>query len=377
MRQLNRRGMVYVVALGTITFLLITGASMLMRSLSQRQLTERSGNQYAALHLGDAAVDQALHNLRTGNTATITTTPLPTGSYWAELAALNATTYRVTAHGLSGSEQRDIEAVVRSTPKSIFQFALFGSQTVEVGGSAITDSYDSRLGSYASQTPGDNGDVGTNSTQPGGVEVSGGIAINGQIVVGPGVEDPESVVEGIASVVITGDPKVLSASEAFPMPAVVIPSGLSCSDLTVGSNKTTTLSSAVGTYCFRNVTINGGGTLTANGPVKIYMTGELKAVGNGTVVGVASNPLAMRFLMASTAGATLEGTITGSTRFYGALYGPQASIKVQGHAEVFGSIIAQSVHLWGSAEIHYDEGVTDLTDVTNGFTTTLLSWREL
>lgn len=376
MRGAGERGIYYIVALGTLVFLLVTGATLFMQGMHQILQSERSGDRHAALHLAEAAVDEAISNLKSSVSADLPVTSLGAGTYWAEVETLGGGRYRITAHGVTNNDQANLEVVVGVSPLSVFQFALFGAQSVNVSGSAITDSYDSRQGSYASQVPGEGGDVGTNAVLPGGVTVSGGIAINGQIAVGPNVSPPESVVKGLENVLVTGEQKVVSQSAAFPMPAVTVPSTLTCNNFKVAGNTTITLSSATGTYCFDELTIEGGGTLTADGPVTVYLTGELHTSGN-TVVGVSADPTTMQFLVASTGGATLEGTITGSAEFYGVLYGPQADITITGNAEVYGSVIANIVSLSGSAELHYDEAVSQLTEISNSSKAVILSWREL
>ena len=114
-----------------------------------------------------------MDNLHYGTTTNIASTALSRGTYWAEVTQIESLRYQVVAHGLSAGELRDIEATVALTPQSVFQYALFGNQQVNVSGNATTDSYDSRLGSYASQIPTHDGDVGTNSTSAGGVSVGG------------------------------------------------------------------------------------------------------------------------------------------------------------------------------------------------------------
>ncbi len=384
---LNRRGFIYLVSLLFTLFLTIASASMLLRAMSETSLSERSRSQAEALHLADAAVDQAAINLRTPTDTTddVTALTLPTGSFQIDAppTSIAALTWKVTTHGVSAkdpSHPANIEAVFVLTPQSVFQFAMFGSQQVNVSGSTTTDSFNSANGPY-NNTPGPgynaghHGDVGTNGTTPGGVTVSGSIFVDGQVAVGPNVADPTSVVTGYNPSFITGNPKVASQSSPFPLPAVTVPSGLTCSDYTVGGNSTITL--APGTYCYSSLTLQGGGTLTASGPVTIYLTGALVAKGNSSV-GVVSDPTKMMFLMASGGAATLEqGTITGSTNFYGGLYGPDATINITGNAAVYGSIVANRVNLTGSAEIHYDQALTNNTQVSNLYKTSLKYWRKL
>ena len=386
---MTRHGFIFITSLAIAVFLTVVGASLLIRSVSETSLSERSGNQSAALHLADAAIDQAAVHLRIADVSPIALTSAPTGTFWAEITTLVPDqTQQVIAHGRAAGEQRNVESIVTLVPASVFQFALFGSQTVNVGGSAITDSYNSMDGVYDPSSHDHNGDIGTNSTSAGGVTVGGSIFIDGQVAVGPDVANPQSVVTGYNSAFITGGTSppsdtqdVVSQSNVFPMTPVTVPAGLSCSDKTVTGGTTEILSSTGGplgngTYCFDDLTIQGNADLTSDGKVTIYLTGELTAKGNSTV-GVVDDPTQMRFLLSSTAEATLEQTITGSNTFYGAIYGPAATFTITGNAEVYGSIIAKRVNLTGSATIHYDEALTQTTDISNSYTTSVVSWREL
>ena len=380
---MNRRGVVYLLSLGVVFLLAILSASMLMRSLTQVNVSQHAFNQASAFQLADAGLDQASINLRTADAADdVLTGTLPistssTGTYTIlSVVSLDPQTQQVTSRGVSSGQHRDVEAIIRLTPESVFQFGLFGDQTVTVGGNASTDSYDSSAGPYDANNHHHDGDVGTNSAASGGVDVSGSIFVDGQIAVGPNVADPTSVVTGYNPSFITGNPKVVSVGAQFPMPDVIVPEGLTCVDHTVQGNTTETLAPP-GPYCYHNLTVEGGAIFTASGAVKIYLTGKLSAKGNSTV-GVIDQPSQMRFLMATNSEVTLnEGMVTGDNAFYGALYGPEASITVTGHAEVFGSIIAKNVNLQGSAWIHYDESLKNQTDISNTFHTKVVEWRDL
>ena len=115
---------------------------------------------------------------------------------------------------------------------------------------------------------------------------------------------------------------------------------------------------------------------TATGPVTVYVTGELTLRGNGSVMGSSANPSWMLIQMGSGSQATLEqeGSMTGSTDLHGMIYGPQAEIDITGNAEVYGSIIAQSVDVSGNASIHYDEDLDDRTDISNSYNVTRIGY---
>lgn len=400
-RGMHQRGVIYVMALGIILSVTIASATLLMRGLSETALSERSRSQLVALHLADAAVDQAAINLRTPSDVTddVTSGTLPTGTFTIDAppTAVGSLQWRVNTHGSSARDPalpRHIEAVFQLTPTSLFQFALFGDQNVNISGNAVTNSYDSRLGPYDERVNvGHRGDVGTNATARGGVAVNGSIFVDGQVKVGPNVANPLSVVSGYDAAFITGgtsppsdDQDVVSQPQTFPMSPVSVPQGLTCNDLEIHGRRTVTLSSTGGplgngTYCFDDLDVRGGSQLTADGPVKMYLTGDLRLGGNSSSgssssVGVAGDPTKLIILIAST-GAQLEGSVTGSAKFYGAVYGPQATLTISGNAEVFGSIIAKVVNLTGSAVIHRDDALASRTDFSNQSRTTLVSWREI
>ena len=393
----NQRGFIYVISLGIVLLLTLAGTSILMRGVSETNLSERSRGQSTALHLAEAGVDQAAINLRTPTDPNddVTSTTFSLGSFQLDPPTTPAAqTWQVKAHGTSASDPnspRHIEATYRLTPKSVFEFALFGDRNVNVSGSAFTDSYDSRVGVYDPNSHGHNGDVGTNSTASGGVAFTGAnLFIDGQVAIGPTtVANPTSLVTGYDPLLVTGGTSppsdyqdVVPQDDTFLMTPVTVPPGLNCTnDKVVSGGPPEVLSPTGGplgngTYCYHNLTVQGNATLMASGEVTVYLTGRLTAQGNSTI-GVSTNPKSLAFLMTSTAQATLEeGTITGSTLFYGAIYGPDATINIQGNAEVFGSIIAETVNVTGDAQIHYDEAMTDRTDVSNLYKTALISWRE-
>ena len=384
---MNCRGMVIIVAAWVTAFLTVVGASVLMRSSHEASLGRRSASRQAAFYMADAGIEQAARNLATPTDAgdDTTTMNLTGGSFTIDApASVGTLLYQATVHGASGSEQRDVEAVFLLTPKSVFQFALFGDQRVNVLGDAITDSYDSRLGAYnVGGNIGHNGDVGTNATTAGGVTVGGSIFIDGQAAVGAGASNPTSLVTGYNPAFITGGTSppsdtqdVVAQSRSFPMPDVTIPGGCTTT-LPPLSGGVRTFQTGTA-YCPNgDLTVNGNETLTASGPgVKIYLSGELKINGNATV-GVASNPSWMAFLIGATGGATLEGSISGSTDVYAAIYAPNATIDISGNAKIFGSVIADTVNITGNAQVHYDEATSTLTDIGNLYTTALKSWREL
>jgi len=368
------------------------GTAFLTRSLGENLIGHRSAARQAAFYLAEGGLDQASVNLRTLDDVTddVLTNTLPTGTFHISNppASLGNGRWQIFSDGDSQGEHARLEAIFELTPQSLFQFAMFGDQGVTVNGNVQTDSYNSQLGPYNSNpasptyNQSQHGDVGTSSTTSGSIDLGSSVLIKGQLTVGPNVADPQSVVTGFDPSLVTANPKVVSATLPYPMPVVAVPFGLLCPDLTVSSQQTVTLSPAGGmlnngTYCYRDLEVKGGGTLTASGPVAVYLTYQLTLRGNATV-GVPSTPSNMLFLMAPTSDAVLQPEVlTGSSVFYGAIYGPEATIRIQGNASVFGSVIAKDVYTTGSASIHYDQALSQFNKVTNLYQRRLISWRHL
>ena len=373
-------------AVTMVVVLTSMGASLLVRSFNEDLVEQRSATLQQAFYMAEAGLDRASLNLRTPTDPLddLFTQTLSTGQFQLDPAqSLGPLTWSVVSHGFSGAEERRVEVIYSLTPQSVFQYAVFGGQALNVSGSAQTDSYDSRLGPY-NEDPANGpinaahaGDVGTNAVTTGAVTLGGSYFIDGQVVVGPNVSDPAAIVSGESSSFITGDPMLASAPATFPMPPVSVPVGMSCPNLSLESHDVVTLN-ANGVYCYHNLTLKGGSLFTSDGPVTVYITGVLNAKGNSATAGSPSDPRNMLFLMSPASSAVVEDAdLTGTTKFYGAIYGPNADITIHGNAEIFGAIIANTVNVTGSAIVHYDEALTQLTTISNTYGRRVTSWREL
>ena len=382
---MSRRGVIVMTSLGTMMIFVTIGSALLIRSLHESQISTISRDSQGALFLAEASVDRAIMGLRNGcddNGDTlcdgVDVAAMLNGTYWAEVTPDQGDplAFMVTGHGLSDAQQRNLAVLAKLIPYSVFQFALFGSASVSIKGDAVTDSYDSRSGSYDPSAAGDDGDVGTNAAYAGAIEISGSIKVNGQIAVGEGVVDPSTVVYiAGGSATITGEPPMVAQTTNLLMPPANPPVGIPCEDRTINAAEVVAL--PAGEYCFRQLRVQGGGTLTTDGSgqVKIYIVESFTATGN-TMIGVESDPSQLLMVLTTASDATITGDLIGSTRFYGGIYSPTGSVDISGNAEIFGSVIARDVEISGNAQIHYDEAVGALTDPVGVYQVGILSWRE-
>src|SRR5262249_52591214 len=91
--------------------------------------------------------------------------------YYVTSTNVTADTTRLQATGIDDKSGASQELVVKALPNTIWRYGLFGRETLHMDSNARVDSYNSLLGSYASQaTNGSgsntyaltNGDVGSN-----------------------------------------------------------------------------------------------------------------------------------------------------------------------------------------------------------------------
>lgn len=392
----HSKGFLLLTSLGVVVFLTLSGASLLVDGISASNISARMYNRSNAFQLAEAGINQAGLNLRTqGTSDDVMSGTLASGTFQIDKQESIANSqYWVQATGTSQLETRQIETIYQVNYQSVFQFAVFADQQVQLSGSLRTDSYDSRLGAYdpnpgPTQNISHDGDVGTNSVALGGVDMSGGsLYVDGQLKIGPDVASPTTQVTGFDASLISGGTSpasngqdVISMPTTMPLAPVVIPGGLTCNDLTVNASDVVTLSPTGGplgdgSYCYHDLQIEGSGTFNSSGSVKVYLTGELKSVGN-TLVGTPSDPTRMIFYMSTASIATIEGTISGTSDFYAGLYAPQATIALGGNSKVFGAVTAGRVYVAGNAEIHYDEAMASITQEPGFATTVSVAWREL
>lgn len=375
----SQRGVLMILMIVVTVFTLGWLSDGLRRSTVEHNAAILNQDSVRALHLAEAGLDQMIENLRTISGADdIYASNLPNGSFVVEepLIVLEPLLYEANIHGLSGLVDRKLEAVFRVQPKSIFQYAAFGDEGVTISGSASIDSYDSSLDDPYGVNGNQNseGDIGTNSTEEGAINMNGNnYYVDGQLSVGPDVDNPEDAVDGLNSSLVSADPPVISREE-FPLPEVKIPDDVTCEEFEpIDAGTVRTLDQPV--YCYGDMHIAGGVTLTSSGPVVIYLTGTLTFGGESTI-GVVDDPTQFLFLMESGSSMDVSSDIVGAATMYAAIYGPDASIFIAGEADIFGSIVGNEVGIAGDAQLHYDEALRDVTTLSNVGTVELLSWRE-
>jgi hypothetical protein len=291
--------------------------------------------------------------------------------------------------GTSGLSRRVIETGVERVPTGPWTYGLFAQQSIVLsGGDTSTDSYDSSLGTYASQATSvdaagayanSDGSVGTNA---GDITLKGGVQVRGDATAGPGFTLDAT---GVAAVTGTTTP-LEDVVFLPPTPLSVFQTAESKNDngswtttgatswnpatcsLSVSGGNTITLTGS--TYFFTSLKLSGNSTLQVNGPVKIYVTGDVDLSG-GTVVNTTQRAVNFQLYVhpyavpsTFTPPATPSVKLSGGNASAYAVYAPAAAVAITGGSNVFGSVIGRTITAAGGSKIHYDAALAEQLGLT-------------
>jgi hypothetical protein len=208
------------------------------------------------------------------------------------------------------------------------------------------DSYDSSLGPYdASTNRGSQGDIGAN----GDVTIESAATVNGSVRGGDGVFRTGATVSGTVSSGLSPDTNPWRSFPSVPPPSAPAP-GFA---LTAGTYRLS------GTYVYSWLSVADGTTVTADGPLTIYVTGGL-TIGNGVTIGSPGDPnTRIRIILKSegTTWDTATATIRNDFTLYGALYGKNADVSIGDRARVYGSLAARTLSIGPGSGLHYDRAL--------------------
>lgn len=220
------------------------------------------------------------------------------------------------------------------------------------------DSYDSALGSYEQQAPRSNGSVCSN----GPIEIGPVGTVDGDALPGKKhtVNRPGQVTGRTTprKTSIKWKPIDHSDVSANNHNDFLSPGQFKNGRVTLSGTQVLTLEP--GTYFFpAGIQMSGSSRIEVTGPTRIVMGGNSTITGGGIVnsTGTAAN------LRIDLTGGS--ATFSGNSDFYADIYGPTATVELNGNAAFYGAIFAERVELGGNAsQIHGDEALRREHDET-------------
>lgn len=230
---------------------------------------------------------------------------------------------------------------------------VWGLEGIDCDGGVITDSYDSRDGSYGPGNINPNGDICSNM----GIQINGDVSIRGDAMAAPGYEvdirgSSYEVWGVVGSTCCQVDAPVVDASEA-QYTNDNDSAGTNMDRLTdrgyyqPDNNDKLTLTSTDnltlwgGTYYFTSVKMAAQATLTVAGPTVIYIDGNAMFSAGG-LVNVAEDP---KDLIIYCTGKSIM--MNGGAAVYATLVAPNTNVTLVGTAEIYGTIIARTIDVRG------------------------------
>jgi hypothetical protein len=415
-RKHEQEGFVLILGIIVMAFLLLLMAPFLFQLSNQHQSTERASRHITAFSLAEAGIERAIWELNHGDITswsgdssarvmTISDFQSSEGNVVGsiDIKIINPDTENpvIEATGkVAGAApvktMRTAQVVLkRGDPPPLFDYAVFGKETIDVNSNALVDSYDSSKGNYGGTNVGFDGNVGTNSDAYGSIDLAANAKIYGSAYTGP-ESDPATAIITRSNALITGDRGALS--EPKEMPSVTPPEDLTyrgAYDLS-GTNIDTISES--GQYASFNLRSNAKVRIT--GDVTLYVTGDFSMQSN-TQLEIAEGSSLTLFLGGSfeqdsntqmnnlskkASNLVVLGTDSfngqmqwnSNTQFWGAVYVPEANVDLNSNADFFGAIIGKSVNsISSNARIHYDVALSDsIVDFGGDYPYVVKSWQE-
>jgi len=413
--RFRERGSVLAISLLISVFMAILAIPFMTKYASRFRLTGKSFGSLAALNLAEAGLERAIWELNYGDilswggtsterTLNISNFAAAGGTVIGDIATtvyepegMAPTIESTGTVAFSGSQNisKTIRVVLAGgAPPPLFNFMLFGANGVNVGGGAIVDSYDSRLGAYGGTNIGNGGNIGTNGDIYGAINLGNGSIVNGSAMTGPETDPNEVIIMGMGAD-ITGETAALD--EPKDLPSVTVPTGLTnrgnlsvsgttttisqsgqYNNLALANNAVVTVTSNVTLYVSGTFTLNNGAEFKINPgcSVTLYFGGGWSLNSTAKISNLSQDPT--KLVMYGTDTFTGSKTFCNSFETYAAMYFPKANVTLANTNTFYGSIIANQFMIGNNMRVHYDEACASLqtgfTSPTSSFE--MKSWQE-
>ena len=338
----SEKGVALITSLIVMMMISITSAALIFTTTTQYRIGRRNKLDKVAINLAEAGVDYAIWQLNntSGTVFSNLQVNLGEGRFVVSVEQVESAGRLITSTGYSANDEHQRKIKVRAEMAETidpYWFAAFGSNKTtasQYGGNLIIDSYNDTTSGNT------NGDIGSNA----GITITGSAEIKGDAFVGPG-----NTITGTVDGVVYQ----MNTYVALP-PIPTSETSKATQALTAGVTLNT------GTYYYTSITLTGNDILI-NGPVTIYVSGNIKLTGNCNI-----NPsptlgdATKLFIYCAGSSVILKGTGGGEPKVYGSIYAPDATASISGNASLYGNVVANKIDASGSAEIHFDEDLRNI-----------------
>jgi len=389
MRKLiaDNRGSALLISLAIMAFLSLIAIMAVNRSHTDFELSYNQLHEEQAFYVAEAGAQEALAELNSDNDwrsgwARVT---FGGGFYSVTLTDSSADstlfdTVIVKSTGWVDSALASVELETVPLYNHPFAFGMFGEAGIVLDKNTCTDSYRSDSGSYAATVLDSFGDIGSNGTVTSARDVNfgGGIAVATDGGISLGVHntvngDTTSAADSVDLGFIP-DSEYDWAKANSDASTGISGSGYTYSNgsrnLTAGSYANIVLQSGV--YYFNDITLGQGSTLSLapGAAVTVYVNGDI-TLNQQSTLNDGGSP--MDFIIYSR-GSSLQ--FDQDNLFYGAFFGPNATIQYDQTTQVYGSLVGYSIKLDQGACFHWDRSLADITKGKTG-EIVAVTWGEM
>jgi len=373
----RQNGLALVMVLMSIMILLLLGTSLISMSTHLRLQAAQVASDISARTAADAAMAMAIDDMQDRlEISPWDNSALPEQS--GALANSDETyTYKVTGNegsghtieaiGYSGSSECKLTAVL--VPTGLYEFAIYAKDQLDFKSKSNVTT----INMQANDRP---LEVGILNILASSMTMKSDVFIDGDILVGPGGNPSEVVNMGGGA--ISGD--LATMGFAPTLPEITVPSGLAAMGSGGSITSDTTLSSD-GHY--DSINLENNKTLTIDGEVVLYITGDIVLGNNATIEVNNTNPnssltIYVNGKIEEKNGAAMNNLTEDSTKlsiyglpgcqsidfknsgeFYGTLYAPYADVIVHNSMDVYGAMTAKSLEFKNSSNFYYDAALRE------------------
>jgi hypothetical protein len=378
----KKRGAALASVLEMIVFLFTMGTGLLALALNSRMAALRTAREIEARCAADAGLTKALFELnRMLEAEAWNDSSLPQAVDEA-LPNCDATfsytvtedvddSYAIESIGKSSQvrAERRVDAALRL--QGPFDFVLGVQENLVLKPGSVIDGYNfSRDGEKLQ--------VATLSTLPMQIVLGRGALVDGDVAVGVG-GDPAFVICAPAAT-ITGQiyalaeqlylPGItapewlddLSSGGALREPATITGSG-KYDAISIGQGKIVTIDGPVTLYVIGDISLSNSAQIQINNTnpdafLTLYMGGNLYCKNGGIINNLTQDPCKLKIFGLDTC-SNLSFATNGV--FYGAIYAPNAMVNLKSDVEVYGAVVAHCIYQGSAANIHYDASLRDVS----------------
>lgn len=375
----KRSGSVMVMTLIIVLGLTVAGLTMYTLGIGFQKEASTAIDNERAFALAEAGLHEAMVAVRAGGTGNVGRMAIPAyqggGLFWTEATPLANSRTQVVVIAMAGSGRRAIEAVIDNgqPQQPLFATTLTSKDVLTVNEDVAIDSYDSRVGTYASQAT--NTTLGvTHANMKGHVRSNSNIMMNARSkVFGDATPGPGHLVSSATDSYVSGS--TMPATEPFAFDPIQVPVLASLGLLAVPALGTHTL--APGDYAYDSLTIGNAARLKVQGPARIVVkdfsgikNGRLEIDASGGPVTIfctgvyfhdkgfealpsVGSPMALAFMITKPQLVKFPST----TKVRGAYYAPDCDITFTSGCEAWGAFAGNHVSMSSAMRFHYDESL--------------------